>query len=68
MRTKRSSLRGELYRIGVTLFCPTRMAEALENDIPCEVMSYLHGVVERQRRKETASKDRAGNGQGDADS
>lgn len=53
------------YRIGVTLFCPTRMAEDLENDITCGVMSYLHGVAERQRHEETTSKDRTGDGDAD---
>jgi small-conductance mechanosensitive channel len=32
------------YRISVTVLCPTRLAEALENDITCELMSYLHGA------------------------
>lgn len=29
------------YRIGLTVWCPTQRAEALENDITCAVMSYL---------------------------
>lgn len=32
------------YRIVITLFCPTRLADALENDITCDVMSWFHGV------------------------
>lgn len=38
------------YRIDVSLFCPTRLAESLENDIVCEVMSYLHQVAQRRQR------------------
>lgn len=34
-------------RIGVTLFCPTRQAEALENAITCELMSHLHAEAQR---------------------
>ena len=56
------------FRIGITLFCPTRLAEALENDITCEVMSYLHGVAERQRRAGSVRRDAAGNGDADAGS
>lgn len=37
------------YRVGVTVLCPTRAAESLENAITCDVMSYLHGVAARQR-------------------
>jgi small-conductance mechanosensitive channel len=32
------------YRIVITLFCPTRLADALENDVTCDVMSFLHGI------------------------
>ncbi len=45
------------YRIDVTLFCPTRLAESLENDISCEVMSHLHGLSERRQREEAESTD-----------
>jgi small-conductance mechanosensitive channel len=31
-------------RIGVTLLCPTGLAQSLENDITCELMSYLRGM------------------------
>jgi small-conductance mechanosensitive channel len=47
------------YRIGVTLFCPTRLADSLENDISCELMSHLHGLAERRRQDEAASQSRA---------
>jgi small-conductance mechanosensitive channel len=30
------------YRIIVTLFCATRSADALENDVTCDIMSFLH--------------------------
>ncbi len=46
-------------RIGVTLFCPTRLAESLENDIGGEVMTYLHGLARRQRQEEAPSQSRA---------
>ena len=45
------------YRIDVTLFCPTRLAESLENDISCEVMSHLHGLAERRAPEEAAAGD-----------
>ncbi len=45
------------YRIDVTLFCPTRLAESLENDISCEVMSYLHGLAERRQLEQAAARD-----------
>ena len=35
------------YGIGITLFCPTEAAERLENDITCDVMSFLHGIASR---------------------
>jgi small-conductance mechanosensitive channel len=38
------------YRIEITAFCPTKLAQGLENDITCEVMSHLHGL-----RRETAT-------------
>jgi small-conductance mechanosensitive channel len=42
------------YRIGVTVLCPTEVAESLENDITCDVMSYLHGVpAHRQPEPDT---------------
>lgn len=54
-------------RIGVTLFCPTRQADALENAITCELMSYLHGLAEQRRREPAAPGDRpAGAGGADA--
>ena len=45
-------------RIGVTLFCPTRRADALENDITCELMSYLHGLAARRQRDGAAPEGR----------
>ena len=47
------------YRIGITLFCPTQLAETLENNITCEVMSYLHGLPDREGR-ETRGQTEAG--------
>jgi small-conductance mechanosensitive channel len=32
------------YRIEIALFCPVRAAEALENDVTCDVMSFLHAL------------------------
>lgn len=32
------------YRLVITVFCPTRLADAIENDIVCEVMRYLNGA------------------------
>ncbi|WP_418317222.1 mechanosensitive ion channel domain-containing protein [Piscinibacter sakaiensis] len=46
------------YRIGVTVFCPTRLAESLENGITCEVMSYLHGIASGLQREQLAVGDR----------
>lgn len=40
------------YRIGIAVFCPTRQAETLENDITCAVMSHLHQRAQRQRRED----------------
>lgn len=39
-------------RIHVTLVCPTRLAESLENDITCALLSYLHGVATRQQQEQ----------------
>lgn len=43
------------YRIDIGLVCPTRLADSLQNDITCEVMSYLHRRARRQRPEEAAS-------------
>ena len=56
------------YRIGVTLFCPTRLAESLENDITCEVMSYLHSEADDQRREHNALRDWVKDREREADS
>jgi small-conductance mechanosensitive channel len=53
------------YRIEVSLFCPTPMAEALENEITCEVMSYLHDVARRQRLEEEAQQAHVAGTEGD---
>lgn len=37
------------YRIEIAVFCSTSQAESLENDITCEVMSYLHELANRRR-------------------
>lgn len=42
-------------RILVTLVCPTRLAEGLENDITCAVLSYLHGAAGRRGQDQAAS-------------
>jgi small-conductance mechanosensitive channel len=42
-------------RIGVTLFCPTRLAESLENAITCELMSYLHAEAAREAKVTAAA-------------
>ena len=36
-------------RIVVTVVCPTKLAESVENDITCAVLSYLHGVAAHQQ-------------------
>lgn len=38
-------------RIVVTVVCPTKLAESVENDITCAVLSYLHGVAARQQQE-----------------
>lgn len=48
------------YRIGVSVLCPTRQAETLENDITCALMSYLHGVAARQAQEAPAATATAG--------
>ena len=55
------------YRIGVTLFCPTRQVESLENDISCALMSYLHGLAERRQQELAASTGAQGAGEGAAE-
>ena len=55
------------YRIDIRLACPTRLAGSLENDITCEVMSYLHGVARRERTGDAASQDFASGADSDND-
>ena len=41
-------------RIGVSLLCPTRLAESLENDITCELVSCLHALAAGTPKDEAA--------------
>jgi small-conductance mechanosensitive channel len=45
------------YRIIITLFCPTRRADTLENDVTCEIMSFLHGVSQAKEPEEPVDGD-----------
>lgn len=36
------------YRIGITLFCPRSAAEALENDITCDLLSFIHATSTKE--------------------
>lgn len=47
-------------RVDVTLLCPTGRAESLQNDITCEVMSYLYGLAERRSREHAGPAGRPG--------
>ena len=53
------------YRIEIGFFCPPRLAETLENDITCEVMSYLHGIARRQQLEDAAIRETAGGANSD---
>nr|WP_111298294.1 mechanosensitive ion channel family protein [Paracoccus saliphilus] len=38
------------YRVSIRLFCPTRLAERLENDITRDLMSEFHDLAERPQQ------------------
>lgn len=45
------------YRIIITLFCPTRRVDTLENDVTCDVMSFLHTISQVKPPEEETAQD-----------